>query len=209
VRSVLMLAGALVVLPAVLYMAGYVQFFTMGHTLDQWRELQRQMWYYHSHLKATHPWSSRWWEWPLLRMPVWYYSDSNLGPDRAANIYALGNPVVFWAMLPAMAFVFTQWGERRYRDTALGLVLLGFFGQWLPWFLSPRISFLYHFLPCVPFGCLAIAYGLDRLRAPRVAAVGIAVTLVAFIYFYPLYAALPISRGYTDQHYWLANWRPH
>ncbi len=50
------------------------------------------------------------------------------------------------------------------------------FGQWLPWMLVPRSAFLYHFLPAVPFGCLAVAVLLVELwkrgRAGRVIVLG-------------------------------------
>ena len=97
----------------------------------------------------------------------------NLPPGaRTATIYALGNPLIVWAYLPAIAFAGFAWYRSRFRSMALAVVLAGFLGQWLPWMLSPRISFFYHMLPCVPFGCLAIAYGLSRIREPRVVALG-------------------------------------
>jgi dolichyl-phosphate-mannose--protein O-mannosyl transferase len=64
--------------------------------------------------------------------------------------------------------------------------------------------------PVVPFGVLAIAYALGRLRAPRLVLAGYMLpVLLAFIYFFPLYSAWPISRDYLEQHYWLERWRPH
>src|SRR5262249_52453769 len=103
-----------------------------------------------------------------------------------------------------------RWAAGNGRNIGLGLVLLGFFGQWLPWALSPRISFQYHMLPAVPFRCLAIAWGLDRLRAPRPGAVAYLVpVLLAFIYFFPMYSGYPITTDYAEQHYWLPDWKPH
>jgi len=142
-------------------------------------------------------------------VPVWYYVDYLQGEARPATIYALGNPLIFWAFLPAIAYAIYAWYEGRFRSMGLVVVLAGFLGQWLPWMLSPRISFFYHMLPSVPFGCLAIAYGLSRIRAPRVVAIGYLVPVViAFIYFFPLYSAWPISRDYLQQHYWIQRWTP-
>lgn len=208
-RLVLTLGGAFVLVPAAIYVAAYTQFFTMGHTWSEWRELQRQMWAYHSGLTATHAWASRWWSWPLMITPVWYYVDYLQGEARPATIYALGNPLIFWAFLPAIAFAGYSWYTGRFRSVALAVVLAGFLGQWLPWMLSPRISFFYHFLPSVPFGVLAIAYALNRLREPRIVTLGYLVPVaVAFIYFFPLYSAWPISRDYLEQHYWISRWTP-
>lgn len=206
-RQVGTVVGAFALLPALIYMLGYSQFFLMGHTLSQWKELQHQMWWYHSNLKATHPWSSRWWTWPLLLKPVWYWV--RYDQNAVANIFGMGNPLIWWAFLPAVAFAFFQWFDGNFRQVGLGVILLGFLGQWMPWALSPRISFMYHMLPCVPFGCLAIAYALSRMRAPRVAVLGYLLPVfVAFIYFYPLYSGRPISREYTEQHYWISAWQP-
>jgi dolichyl-phosphate-mannose-protein mannosyltransferase len=199
--------GAFAAVPVVIYLGAYVQFFGMGHSIAQWRELQQQMYWYHSGLTATHAWASRWWTWPLMLKPVWYYVTYT--PETVAQIFSMGNPLIWWAFLPAVAFALFDWQDKARRSIGLGLVLLGFFSQWLPWFLSPRISFAYHFMPCLPFGVLAVGYALDRLRAPRVVLLGYFLpVLVAFVYFFPLYSAWPISKDYAEQHYWMPGWKP-
>jgi dolichyl-phosphate-mannose--protein O-mannosyl transferase len=98
---------------------------------------------------------------------------------------------------------------------ALTILTVGFFGQWLPWALSPRISFAYHFLPAVPFGTLAVAVVLARLwiwrpggsPAPRYAAAVYAVAVViAFAFFYPIYAAVPLTPDRMDLRFWFERW---
>jgi dolichyl-phosphate-mannose-protein mannosyltransferase len=201
------LVGALVVVPFAIYIGSYVQFFMMGNSLADWRELQWQMWWYHSNLKATHDWASRWWSWPLMIRPVWYYVDYQ--GDMIANIFTMGNPMTWWPFLPAIALAVWQWVEGRFRSIGLGLVLLGFLGQWLPWYFSPRISFAYHMLPSVPFGCLAIACALYQIRQQRLLVGGyLAIVLISFVYFYPQYAGVQISKAFADQHYWLQSWKP-
>ena len=44
--------AALALVPAVIYMLSYTQYFAAGHTLADWRELQRQMVEFNLHLKA-------------------------------------------------------------------------------------------------------------------------------------------------------------
>jgi len=205
--ALVILAGAFVVAPIAIYLASYIQFFVMGHTWSEWIELQRQMWSYHTNLTVTHTWQSPAWSWPLMITPVWYYVDYQ--QDSVANIFAMGNPLIWWAFLPAIAFVFTQWRAAHYRSIGLSIILLGFVGQWLPWFFSPRISFLYHMLPSLPFGCLAIAYTLGRLHKQRlVIGAYVAVVFICFLYFYPQYAAWPISPESASRHYWLSTWQP-
>src|SRR5207244_2937898 len=54
---------------------------------------------FHQSLRSPHPYSSTWDSWPIMARPVYFYAG-----DHNAKIYALGNPAVFWASLPALAF---------------------------------------------------------------------------------------------------------
>lgn len=194
--------------PAIVYLLSYTPFFLEGHSLGDLRELQRQMWWYHSNLEATHPYSSSWWQWPLAWKPVWYYVGYH--DTTQARIYANGNPFLFWAMVPAVLWVCRSWWkERRY--VALTILAVGFFGQWLPWAFSPRIAFAYHFLPAVPFGTLAVAVILGRMWTSRphlrYAAVTYLVAVVAaFAFFYPIYAAVHLTPDRLDLRYWFDSW---
>jgi dolichyl-phosphate-mannose-protein mannosyltransferase len=92
------------------------------------------------------------------------------------------------------------------------VLVIGFFGQWLPWALSPRGTFVYHFLPSVPLGCVALAIvvvsAYQRGGWQRWAGVsyGLAV-LATFAFFYPLYTALPLTAEQVDLRMWWASWR--
>jgi dolichyl-phosphate-mannose--protein O-mannosyl transferase len=204
----LVLAGALIVVPAALYVGGYAQFFIMGHTWDEWRELQWQIWRYHSGLRACHDWSSPAWTWPFIIRPVWYHA-GRFPDGTVANVFAMGNPLIWWMFLSATAVVGIRWLTGRCRSIGLALVLLGFFGQWLPWLVSPRISFLYHMLPSVPFGCLAIACVLGGLRGNRLVVGGyLALVALTFAFFYSHFAALPVAANFVSLHDWLPTWTP-
>src|SRR3712207_7630577 len=48
-----------------------------------------QMYSYHSNLRATHAWASRWWTWPLVLKPVWYYV--NYRGASVSYLFALAN----------------------------------------------------------------------------------------------------------------------
>jgi dolichyl-phosphate-mannose-protein mannosyltransferase len=203
---------ALVVLPLVLYGASYIPFFAMGHTIAQLRELQWQMYYYHSHLVATHPYSSKWYEWPLVWRPV-YYAQTLGANGVSANTYANGNPLLYWFYLPATIYVTIRWWLGRH--PALPVLLIGFFGQWLPWALIPRLAYIYHFLPASIFGTLAVAVAVNdlwqwgrRIVPLRAVAVGyVAIVVVAFIYFYPIYASVNLTGPELQDRIWIPSWR--
>ena len=61
--------------------------------------LQTEMFNYHDHLVATHPYASSWWQWPILERPIsYYYHDFRTGAGTSdpaaccvAEILALPN----------------------------------------------------------------------------------------------------------------------
>jgi dolichyl-phosphate-mannose-protein mannosyltransferase len=196
------------VVPAGVYLAAHIPFFAAGHTFAEFVELQRQIYYYHTHLHETHKYQSRWWEWPLTLRPVWYYV-AYLG-DRVANVYANGNPILNVAFVPAAAIATAVWWKRS--GPAAWTLAIGFFGQWLPWALVARISFAYHFLPATPFGCIAVATGVAWLWRRRgyariAAAAYVAVVAASFVFFYPIYTAVPLTHRALELRFWLPSWR--
>ena len=198
---------ALVVVPLAVYLAAYIPFFAAGSGPRGFLQLQEQMLRYHTGLQDTHDYASRFWQWPLTLRPVWYYV--GYGEGTAAHIYANGNPFLHWLFVPAVLAVMWAWRRRA----ALPLVLaIGFFGQWLPWALVPRIAFVYHFLPAATFGCLALGIAvaglLERGGWRRALGLGYAlVVLLAFLFFYPTSAAVPLSPEAVDARMWIRSWR--
>ena len=81
---------SLIALPGAVYLFTYIPFFLSGHDWSQFVELQRQIYHYHTSLKATHAYQSQWWQWPLALRPVWYHVQYTAG--GIANIYAQGEP---------------------------------------------------------------------------------------------------------------------
>ena len=169
--------------------------------------VNQQMYWYHTRLTATHSYQSLWYTWPFDLRPVYYYVGS-FG-EKIAQIYALGNPAVFWAGIPAV--IFGVYRLIKKPDFNLGLVLAGYFAFWLPWALSPRIMFLYHYLPSIPFLAVILAYVLKDLwgvKNGKILVVGYLLLVIAtFIYFYPHVAALPVATTFNDSYFWLTSWR--
>lgn len=184
-----------IVLPIIVYLLSYSPFFLMGHTFNQFNELQQQMWWYHTHLKATHAYASPWWSWPLNLYPIWYFVDYQ--KNSIANIFASGNPSVFWT--GSITVIFTVLETIKKRSLNLIIVLLGFFIFWLPWAFSPRIMFLYHFSPSIPFLSLALGYQLNEALNDRKKRTYIFILLflffLSFILIYPFLTGIPIPKN--------------
>ena len=199
---------ALIVIPLAVYFASYLHFWFTGHNWADFIALHRDMLDYHRDLGIVHKDSSPWWQWPLAARGVWYYVDERR--REGTFVFANGNPLLYWPMVVAVGWVAIDWWGRR--STALLILLIGFFGQWLPWALSPRGTFIYHFLPAVPLGCMALAVVLigawRQGGAPRIAAAGyVLATIATFAWFYPLYTAIPLNPEQLDLRLWVPSWR--
>ena len=224
-------AVAFVALPALIYIGSWYPFFARGqfHTLADMIQYNKDSYEYHAHLVATHPYGSPWWSWPLLARPVLYYAEySGLGTDQFtgqplfALIYNLGNPWIWWTSLPAVASL--PYFIIRHRSFPAAVILVGFITQYLPWAPITRVLFIYEMIGGLIFMILALAFVLAQLaeRRPawgrKVALAHLGVAVAFFLYFYPLWAAVPLSESAlypgpgTPPWYakkWLLNCNPH
>jgi len=164
--------------------------------------MQKQMWWYHTRLKATHAYTSSWWSWPIMARPVYLYTSDEVG-GFVSRIYAMGNPAVFWfGLFSVLSVAFFSFIERNKK---LGLVVFSYLIFFVPWAASPRIMFLYHYLPSIPFMCIAIAYVLRRF--PKLIFPLLAISFSLFVYFYPHWAGLSIPIKLDTSYYWFPSWR--
>jgi dolichyl-phosphate-mannose-protein mannosyltransferase len=189
-------------IPIIIYLASYFDMFLTGHNLSTWWGMQEQMWWYHTGLKATHPYQSSWWTWPLLIRPIYLYTSEEVG-GMVSRIYAFGNPAVFWfgfvSIVMSLIYAYLE------RNKKLALIVFSYFIFFVPWALSPRIMFLYHYLPSIPFMCVAAGYILRRNSKLIVPFFVFAIGL--FIYFYPHYAGLRVPIWLDQSYYWVSSWR--
>ena len=209
--------ACLIVLPLLVYFLVYIPYLQLGHaiaTVNQgpgygWSldELQSQMFGYHFGLQAGHPAASPWWSWPLDLKPVWFYSHSY--DDRLmAVIYNGGNPILFWAGVPAIIWCgILAW---RRRSLALVLVVAAFAFQYLPWTRIERATFHYHYFTAVLFAMVAVAYVVDeglRSWAYRSLAIAFLVAaVIAGLLIFPLGSALAMPDWYINAARALAPW---
>jgi C-terminal four TMM region of protein-O-mannosyltransferase len=201
--------ACLVVIPLLVYFIAYIPYLQLGHSVSipggpgyGWSldELQVQMFSYHFNLQAGHPAASPWWSWPLDLKPVWFYGSPTWDGNLVAAIYNGGNPVLFWAGVPAIiACGVLAW---RRRSAALVLIVAAFAFQLLPWTRIERATFQYHYLTAVLFAMIAIAYLVDealRNRAYQALAVAfLAAAVVVGAIIWPLGAAWPMPDWYMN-----------
>lgn len=156
-------AACFVLVPAVVYFSTFVPLH--GFSLPDILEAQRRIFTDNTTTAiAGHTYMSAWPSWPLLVRPVWFLFDK-VDENEIAAVVLLGNPLVFWPMLGAIAVCLRDFVIARRREAFL---LLAFYlGPWLSWALLPRtLGFLYYYLPSATFGSLALVYLLRRGNSP-------------------------------------------
>ncbi len=217
-------------LPALIYLLSYLPFagyYKEGLFSRMWHN-QIAMYDYHSSLTASHPYSSRWYEWPVIKRPVWYYSSIVTGAYQKGGIRegisAFGNPLVWWAGIPAAFFMLFLWVKKK--DKTAAFLTIGYLAQYLPWFFVTRITFLYHYFPSVVFVVMMIVYGLLKafgdksVEIPYFKAKKIpvqvfpllvilygAAVFALFLLFYPVLSGQPVDAAFVDRWLrWFDSW---
>jgi dolichyl-phosphate-mannose--protein O-mannosyl transferase len=194
---------------AAIYVTSYLPMFYFGYTWSKFVELQQQMYSYHTNLKATHPFDSPALTWPLNLRPVWMWVDTSY-QDATANIYAMGNPIFFWlGLMAVVAMVILIYLKRERR---LFYLLLFYLGFWVPWISSPRIMFLYHYLPALTFMSIILAYTADEIgkytkRLRFFPELVLVMVFWAFVYFYPYWSGMAITNDHLGLYQWLPTWK--
>jgi dolichyl-phosphate-mannose-protein mannosyltransferase len=144
--------------------------------------------------------------------------------------HAIGNPLLSWwtvlallgvaAMSASTALGRTGWLPAARAPSSIesqgawpfAYVLLACAAGWLPWAFVGRCQFLYLYMPSFAFAILAAALMVDWLLArqkigwQRAGYAVIALVIGCFIYFAPLYLALPISPAGFHARMWLRSW---
>ncbi|MDO5298356.1 MAG: phospholipid carrier-dependent glycosyltransferase [Clostridia bacterium] len=234
-NAVLTLAACVVffvIVPALIYAASFIPYLRAYGpvrlnmtTVQRLWDAQVTMFSYHSNLVATHPYSSVWYEWPLIIKPMWYYKDNFAGVGMASTILSFGNPAVWWTgfvgimfvlcysmyrnALPSLRAVHAR--EDAY-DRAMPLIAVGFLSAYLPWMLISRLTFIYHYFASVPFIILATAQVMRYIERskPRFAHMMMVllciVSILLFIGFYPLASGVEVPRTWCDMMNWFDHW---
>lgn len=203
-RELALGALAFALLPAAVYLLSYVPWMAQAHPqgpAEWWERVraavawQREIWSYHANLNATHTYFSRWWTWPWLYRPTWYFWQSDAGSVR--GIVALGNPAIWWASVPVSLWALAS--GIRWRDPRRVFCGAGFFLLYLPWGLSPRtLNFSHYLFEAIPYACLSLGLLLDRKwdEGQALLARGYLVAVAAlFLLFLPLLTAMPVPGG--------------
>lgn len=199
-----------VAIPATIYTLSYIPFVGCNESptdlVGRMLYNQNQMFTYHKDCIFEHPYSSRWFEWPFMFRPIWYYS-GDVTQTVAEGISSFGNPLVWWFGIPA--FFYIAYIAYKKRDKLSIFLTISYLAQLLPWTLVERTTFIYHYFPCVPFVIIMNVYCLylwahkgGRKQTPvknRMKAVWVytAAVVLLFAMFYPVLSGAPVEESYV------------
>lgn len=207
-----------------IYVTSYSFMFSQGKDLTHFVDLHKQIWWYQTNLSATHTYQSRPLQWFLNLRPVWYHVDRDV-PGKIANIYAFGNPILFWTGAVAAVSTALWLAISALRKPSklsqlhfhVFILSVCYWIVWLPWQLSPRIMFFYHYTPAVPFLCILIAFWFQQMWNIKVFKLQVGEVLVlyltiliaaTFCIWYPNWTAIPVPTSFADAVYFiLPSWQ--
>lgn len=199
-----------VIIPILIYLASYLPYMSSNGTgLAGVIKNQSEMFNYHKNIEAEHDFASRWYEWAVMRRPIWYYSGA-VSDTVKEGISSFGNPIVWWMGIPAL--LYTLYCAAVKRDKTAAFLGIGYLAQLIPWVGVTRITFIYHYFPCVPFLTLMLTYSaanLIREDKKRIIAMAVfvAAAAVLFAMFYPVLSGYPVSVSYVKSFLkWFDSW---
>lgn len=164
-------------------------------------------------ITTPHPYASMAYTWPVMRRPVFYWSEGE------RFIYLIGNPVVWYGVLLTFLWSVGVWFEELYKRVkhrrfseilnipgtlALAAVIIGF----APLMRVSRPLFLYHYFPTLifmtVFSCVMLSTAGPQLKikdskwGPHLYLIACALVVVGFIAVLPLTGMTTVASGYRD-----------
>ena len=205
-----------VLIPVLIYYLSYLPYgisqnaplFSRAYTklvLDN----QSFMFSYHAHIRAEHPYSSRWYQWVLDIRPILYYLEY-LPDGKRVSFGAFVNPMICWGGLLSLMVLFYTALFRRDRTAAF--LLVAYASGLVPWMFISRLTFAYHYfasaLFLVPSLCYVFALFENAPRRFRLyPCCFTAVSVLLFAWFFPALNGITVSNELATKLLgWLPTW---
>ena len=219
--QILKRVGQFIFLPMAIYFTSWVGWFVSdkGWARNSGSNPISSLWNYHleilnfhTNLVEKHSYSANPWSWLVLGRPTSFYyqsGDSCGAGECAQEILAMGTPLLWWSAIIAVAITIGFYINTSNRSAEI--VLAGFAGTYLPWFIfQDRTMFYFYSIATLPFLILALIYCFDLLlkygNYQRVIMLFIFVVAINFIYFLPVYIGIEIPYSQWLSRMWLPSW---
>jgi len=166
------------------------------------------MFNYHSQLVAEHYYSSPFYEWPIIWMPLLDANDA-VTATKVSAVSCMGNPAIWWVGIPCQVFVLVHGILKK--DKRAAFLFLAYLAQYVPWMSISRITFIYHYFPAILFTILMMGYVIHLLltkfpKSKIAITVYLVIAIACFFVFYPVVSGFPVSREYGMHLRLLKDW---
>ena len=197
----------MIIIPIVVYMISYIPYKPIDESLGYFDAMIRNqisMFKFHTGLSAGNPESAKWYQWPLMAVPLTYCRLTSNNIKEC--VYLFGNPVFWLSGISAVFYcIYDAWNSK---DSKSMFLIVMYLSPILPWILIPRSSFIYHYFPSLPALVLMLGYIGDKwkyrgfLLVTSIAVLAIGV----FVVFYPILSGLPVPAEYVEFLEWMPWW---
>jgi dolichyl-phosphate-mannose--protein O-mannosyl transferase len=178
---------------------------------------QKEMYNAMKQLESSHPYMSRWWEWPFLNRPIWYTFEKEQNDTFVRCVICLGNPWVMWTGILAIGFCLWDFFQRK---SWRALLILYFYVLFLgAWAIVPRkVLFYYYYYPAAMILSFALAHFFSSPlffklckkvhihKSSTISWMYLGISFGFFIYFVPILSAFRIPAPTYYIWMWLQRW---
>ncbi|MEK9184968.1 MAG: phospholipid carrier-dependent glycosyltransferase [Patescibacteria group bacterium] len=166
-------------------------------------------------LTTSHPYTSKWYTWPLMTRPIFYWEDPSMRAGENQRIYSIGNPLVYWLGLLAILtlFIHTIFRTKFFirKRHAIMFILFGYCINFFPYMFLTRITFIYYYLASLVFTILAMSSIIDSIENKKIKnscyIIFLSIFIITFLYFSPLTYGFSLSAQSQINHIWFSTWR--
>lgn len=176
-------------------------------------EINKEMYRANRDLTAPHPYASKWYSWPFVGRPIYYWhKDSGFdasGQKLDSRIYFIGNPISWWLATIAILYILIEIVPRSENLRELKnyiknrkiqfLLLGGYLVNMLPFVGIDRAMFLYHYMPALVFSYFSLGWLSEQFNNKKVQYIIIALVILSFIFFSPIIYGNALT---SDQFHW-------
>ncbi len=191
-----------VLIPIILYLSIYFVFpnnLVYTDNFDAVIEQQRQMYQYHSGLEDTHPFSSKWYSWPISYKPVWYHQQ-DVTETTEETISGVGN--IFLWIGGILGLIYCIYLIKTKKDKNAFYIVIMILSIWLPYVFINRIMFLYHYFPVLPFLFISFVYLIkdliEKYKLKVLVFIYLIFILLFSIIYYPIISGKEVPFDYAD-----------
>ena len=190
-----------VIIPLLLYIGIYLAFPKSENmvikNIPNIVENTKDMYTFHSGKLHKHPFSSKWYTWPISLRPIWYYQ-GEISKNSYGTIVCLGN-IIIW-LFGIISVIYTLVMMLVKKDKNALFLVISFMSLLLPYIFISRNMFLYHYFSALPFLMLCIVYvfkDLDNVLKYNIPMYIFIVLFISFfIIYYPVISGIKFDSSY-------------